>query len=433
MSDAALFSAFMDNLVVSNSDDISTKYGSITTRLNKDFWDSDSEVAHTLQIGSYGRYTAIDGVSDLDMAFSVPKAKYEYYKGLGKDGPKAMLDEVKESLKKRYDKTRIRVDGQVVGVFFANYHVEVLPAYEDANGDFWHGDTNTGEFKLTRPRPEIAAVNLLNAEVNGNLKDCCRMLRQWKNQVGVGIGGLLIDTLAYNFFAEHDDYHGGTYRDYPQMLVSLFVYLGGLDEQDYWMAPGSNQRVKCKAKFQSKARKAAARCQEAIDAKSESQKVKLWKRVFGRKFPSATVTTIAAESVRVDLALSYDQEQFVEESFSVDVRYNLEIEAELREGTYILDRLRQALRRRERVPAGRHMRFYVADCDVPRPYAIAWKVRNQGQVAIDRQMLRGEITFDKDGLEQKYETADFSGEHYVEAYAIKDGVCVARGKIKVPI
>jgi hypothetical protein len=434
MSDASLFSDFMSNLIVSNADDISIKYCNITARLNKDFWDSDSDTAHTLQIGSYGRYTAIDGVSDLDMAFAIPKSKFEHYKGLGTNGPKTMLDDVKDSLKKRYgEKTKIKVDGQIVGVFFSNYHVEVLPAYEDSDGNFTHGDTNTGGWKLTKPRPEIKAVNDLNTQTNGNLKDSCRMLRQWKNQVGIGIGGLLIDTLTYNYFNEHDDYDNATYKDYPKMLVSLLTYLGGLDEQDHWLAPGSNQRVKCKAKFQAKARKAAARCQEAVDATSESEKIKLWKKVFGRKFPSMGTTTAAMESVQKAMNLSFDQEEFIEERFSVDIRYDIEVEAELREGTHVSDRLRQALRRRERVPVGRHLRFYVVDCEVPQPYAIAWKVRNQGQIAIDRKMLRGEITFDKDGLEQKYETANFGGDHYVEVYAIKDGVCVARSKVKVPI
>lgn len=163
MSNASLFSQFRDNIAVSNAADISTKYANITTRLNKDFWDSDSDTAHTLQIGSYGRRTAIDGVSDLDMAFSIPKAKFDHYKSLGSDGPKAMLDAVKASLRKRYDNgTKIRVDGQVVGVFFSNYHVEVLPAYEDSDGNFTHGDTNTGTWKLTKPRPEIEAVHRLD-------------------------------------------------------------------------------------------------------------------------------------------------------------------------------------------------------------------------------------------------------------------------------
>lgn len=433
MSDASLFSQFRDNIAVSNAADISTKYCNITTRLNKDFWDTDSDTAHTLQIGSYGRHTAIDGISDLDMAFAIPKTKFDHYKSLGADGPKKMLNDVKDSLRKRYDNgTKIKVDGQVVGVFFSNYHVEVLPAYEDADGHFTHGDTNTGEWKLTKPRPEIRAVNDLNGQTNGNLKNACKMVRAWRNQVGLKMGGLLIDTLVYNFFNEHDDYDNATFKDYPKMFVSLFSYLGGLDEQEYWYAPGSNQRVKCKSKFQPKAKKAARRCQEAVDETEENKKIKHWKKVFGRKFPNETIAAESAQKTAA-LVLSFDREQFIEDSVPVDVRYELTIEGEVRQGNAVLDRIRQALRRREAVPLGRHLRFYVSDCDVPEPYAVMWKVRNQGQIAVDRKMLRGEITFDKDSLKQRFETSDFSGNHYVEAYAIKDGVCVARGRLKVPL
>lgn len=432
MSDASLFSQFRDNIAVSNAADISTKYGNITTRLNKDFWDTDSDIAHTLQIGSYGRRTAIDGISDLDMAFSIPKAKFDYYKGLGADGPKTMLDDVKISLRKRYDNgTKIKVDGQVVGVFFSNYHVEVLPAYEDADGNFTHGDTNTGKWKLTKPRPEIGAVNKLNSETNWNLKNACKMLRAWRNHVGLKMGGLLIDTLVYNFFDENNNYDEATFKDYPSMFSDLFTYLGELDEQEYWWAPGSNQRVKCKSKFQPKAKKAAKRCKEAIDETAESKRIKIWKKVFGRKFPSEPATRAAFEGAA--LSLSFDHEEFIEDRFPVDVRYHLEIEADVSVGNKVLDRIRQALRRKERIPLGRHLRFYVSECDVPEPYTVWWKVRNQGQTAIDRKMLRGEITRDADDLRQKYETTDFSGDHYAEAYVVKDGVCVARGKLKVPL
>lgn len=433
MSAALLFSKFRDNIAVTNAGDISTKYCNITTRLNKDFWGTDSDTAHTLQIGSYGRHTAIDGISDLDMAFAIPKAKFDHYKSLGADGPRTMLDDVKNSLRKRYDSgTKIKVDGQVVGVFFSNYHVEVLPAYEDADGNFTHGDTNTGQWKLTKPRPEIQAVNDLNGRTSRNLKDSCKMVRAWRNQVGLTMGGLLIDTLVYNFFNENEEYDAATFKDYPRMLVSLFSYLGGLAEQEYWYAPGSRQRVKCKSKFQPKAKKAARRCQDAVDETEEHKKIKHWKKVFGKKFPGAI---ISADSVQKSaaLVLCFDREQFIEDSVPVDVRYEMTIEGEVRQGNAVLERIRQALRRREAVPLGRHLRFYVADCDVPEPYAVMWKVRNQGQTAVDRKMLRGEITWDKDSLRQRYETSDFSGNHYVEAYAIKDGVCVARGRLKVPL
>jgi tRNA nucleotidyltransferase (CCA-adding enzyme) len=74
-----LFSQFRSNLSVQNAGEISTSYANITTRLNKDFWDQDSDVYHRRQIGSYGRQTAIHGISDLDMAFELPWELYEKY------------------------------------------------------------------------------------------------------------------------------------------------------------------------------------------------------------------------------------------------------------------------------------------------------------------------------------------------------------------
>lgn len=124
---------------------------------------------------------------------------------------------------------------------------------------------------------------------------------------------------------------------------------------------------------------------------------------------------------------------FIEDSVPVDIRHSIEIKGEVRTGNAVQDKIRQALRRKEQVPIGRHLRFFASECDAHKPYGIWWKVRNQGQISIYRKMLRGEITPDKDGLEQKYETADFGGDHYVEVYAVKDGVCVARGRLKVPL
>lgn len=426
MSEASLFRDFRQNLSIKNSDDISTKYCNITARLNLDFWDTDSDTVHSLQIGSYGRRTAIDGVSDLDMVFELPIENFDRYKKLQGNGPSAMLQEVRESLLKRYPKSDVRADGQVVGIFFSTYHVEVLPAFLDENGDYIHGDTNNGgSWKTTKPRPEIEAVRVLDNDTNGNLKDVCRMLRAWRNHVGAGIGGLLIDTFAYNFFVERD-YKEATYNDYPKLFVSLFDYLADLPEQDYWMAPGSGQRVKCNTKFQTKARRAAIRCQEAIDQDDENNKAKIWRKVFGKNFPEVEITEKAAGTSQ------YDNEEFIENRFPVDIRYNISLECDIREGLTIRDLLQHKLRRRERVPIGRSLRFHITFCDVPGNYAVWWKVRNQGHEAERRHQLRGEITHDKGRMEIT-ERSDFQGDHYVEAYAVKDGVCVAREHIKVPI
>ena len=64
----------MENLVqkhgevISNdiSSKISLRYHTITKAVNREFWNSSSDVLHSLYVGSYGRGTAID-VSDVDI------------------------------------------------------------------------------------------------------------------------------------------------------------------------------------------------------------------------------------------------------------------------------------------------------------------------------------------------------------------------------
>jgi len=430
MSAATLYSTFRDNLKVANAADISTKYNNITTRLNLDFWDLDSNVQHTLQIGSYGRHTAINGISDLDMVFELPLENLERYKNLSGNGPSAMLQEVRDSLLNRYPKSDVVADGQIVGVNFTGYRVEILPAFKDVNGDYIHGDTNNGgTWKTTMPRPEIKAVNDLDTTINGNLKIACKMLRAWKNKMGVGIGGLLIDTLAYNFFNQTDDYDDATYKDYPALCVSLFSHLANLPDQDYWMAPGSKQRVRRKANFQAKAKKAAKRCQSAVDETTERKQADLWRQVFGRQFPKAAEVALekAAE------ATGYrDPEQFIEDRYPVDICYTIGLECDELDGAKFVVQLRTRLRQLEWVPFGRRLRFYIARHDIRGPFEVFWKVRNRPTASKDMQRLRGELEADG-GANEKFETADFAGKHYVEAYAVQNGVCVARERIPVPI
>lgn len=52
---------------------VSCRYKRITRAVNGEFWDSQSEIEHTLQVGSYGRGTATSA-SDLDVLVSLPRA-----------------------------------------------------------------------------------------------------------------------------------------------------------------------------------------------------------------------------------------------------------------------------------------------------------------------------------------------------------------------
>ena len=71
MGVAENFRAFRDAYVLPQEimASISARYKRITRQLNTDFWNTDSETAHSLYIGSYGRDTAARGVSDIDIYF----------------------------------------------------------------------------------------------------------------------------------------------------------------------------------------------------------------------------------------------------------------------------------------------------------------------------------------------------------------------------
>ena len=84
------------------------------------------------------------------------------------------------------------------------------------------------------------------------------------------------------------------------------------------------------------------------------------------------------------------------------------------------------------LPRERSLLFKVTYCSVPEPYELKWKVLNQGDEAKRRDTIRGQIV-DDDGSRENCETTDFHGNHYVECYAVKDGIVVARAHIDVPI
>jgi hypothetical protein len=144
------------------------------------------------------------------------------------------------------------------------------------------------------------------------------MVCAWKNSHGVSMSGMLIDTLVYSFFGQHQEFNSVAYASYDQLFATFFAYLGGLDHQEYWAAPGSGQRVHATGKFQTKAKKAATKCQEALDEESETKKAKLWREVFGRLFPLAQAQqqkALATESVDATRAAG---EQFIEDLYPVD-------------------------------------------------------------------------------------------------------------------
>lgn len=289
---AEWFSTFCANIQVQDGGTISTRYKNITRRLNSDYWTTTSDTAHSLYVGSYGRNTAIQGISDLDMIFQLPYSVYEQYNNYSGNGQSALLNAVKTSIEKTYSTTSIRADGQVILVPFNDgITFEVVPAFINKDDSFTYPDSNNGgRWRTTNPKPEIEAIRARNAVCNGNLILLCRMMRSWKNKWNVPIGGLLIDTLAHQFIESYT-YRDKSYLYYDFFCRDFFKWMAEQDEnQEYWKAPGSGQYVYGKGLFQYKANRCynislEAIAHETASPKQEWSAKQKWRDIFGNSFP----------------------------------------------------------------------------------------------------------------------------------------------------
>ena len=291
MSVSDWFRTFCSSLAVTNRESIARRYRAITRRLNTDFWSTTSEISHSLYVGSYGRNTAISGFSDLDMIFQLPYSMYQRYNNYFGNGQSALLQTVRNSIKTTYSATSIGADGQVIIIPFTDgITFEVVPAFINKDDSYTFPDANSGgSWKTTNPKPEIQAIRDRNAFCNNNLIPLCRMLRAWKNNWGVPIGGLLIDTLAHQFIIGWK-YKDKSYFYYDFMSRDIFLHMAEQDrEQAYWRAPGSGQYVYGKGLFQYRAKRCYNLSLEAINYETNNQywsAKRKWRDIFGTSFPS---------------------------------------------------------------------------------------------------------------------------------------------------
>ena len=432
MNTAEIFQEFLVNIKIAEdkATTISDRYGKITKAMNKYFRDTESTTANSLQVGSYGRYTGIKGISDLDMLYIVPDSKWSDYNKSG--GQTKLLEDTKEAIEKKYHASDIKVDRCVVTVSFSDgSHIDVQPVFEIEDQDYKYPDTyNGGTWKITKPRKEMDAMVEAEPNKNKNLRRLCKMARSWKNKHGVCMGGLLIDTLAYNFLNSTTYFDTKSFVYYDEMSRDFFKYLYDQpkDQKEYG-ALGSKQRVKVKKSFRRKSKKAYDLACKAIDATSDKTKHNRWRDIYGNDFPKYQNEESEAKSLNLSYA---SNEEFIENLFPIDIRYNLEIDCEVKQNGFREGLLSEYLRKKYPLLTGKSLRFFISDVNIAPPYIVKWKVTNRGDEAIKRNCIRGQITNDY-GNQQVIETTNFKGEHFVECYIIKNNIVVAKDSIDVPI
>ncbi|MGP1276361.1 MAG: SMODS domain-containing nucleotidyltransferase [Caulobacterales bacterium] len=423
------FKIFLGNIKIDNDATISARYGEITSALNRTFRDTESKTANSLQVGSYGRWTAIKGVSDLDMIYIVPAGAWDTYKA---GGQSALLRATSKAISDRYPRTTVKVDRLVVQVVYKDFQIEVMPAFRQEDGSFKYPDTaNGGSWKITKPQAELDEIKAANDRKNRNLRRLCKIARAWKNKHGVPMSGLLIDTLAYNFLENTNEYDEKSYLYYDHMCRDFFKFLSEQPNQSEYAALGSRQRVRVKKRFEKKAKEAYELALKAIEANGQANERQKWRDIFGNAYPQPEANRVqeAAYSAKG----FRETEEFVEDRFPIDIRHSMRIDCRISQNGWQPTQLSDLLAKKAIILRQKTLHFYVANPkELPSGVEIYWKVLNRGEEAERLDKIRGEITRDRGSWEQP-ETSDFRGEHLVECYAVLNGTVVARDSILVPI
>lgn len=424
------FKTFCDNIKLNNLSDMETTAGEIAKKLNSYYYDLDKDTeSHLYIVGSVGRKTAIKNSSDLDIIFDLPNDVFKKFNDYETNGQSALLQEIKKVLKERYPRTDISGDGQVVVVNFNNYTVELVPGFKQADERFKYPDTNDGgNWKYTDPLSEQNECSKSETLSDNKFYDFCHIIRAWKNNIGFKFGGLLIDTLVYNCFKENDFFE--EFEDYYDIFKILLNFIKNQNkDQTYWYAVGSNQKVynSNNGKFVAKAKKAYNKILKAEENNDDLNDA--LREILGTDFPMGKSEQRSETCAFADRRFEYTEE-FIENLFLVDIRYDLSIECNVSQDGWRPTLLKNLLKT-NRLRKNKKLDFFIDSTDCKSPYEIYWKVRNVGRVAEERNCIRGQIY--KTNKMHQYEHTDFQGEHFVECYLVKNNICVAKAHIEVPI
>ncbi len=167
---------------------------------------------------------------------------------------------------------------------------------------------------------------------------------------------------------------------------------------------------------------------------TQTDAIQAWYGFFNHEFWNESTTKSEYNTLqpfKKAVCSFVDNEQFIEDMFPVNLIYSCKISCFVSGNGWRPTPIGQFLSLLKRyLPHRFEIRCTMEYTNCPWPYKIFWKVRNVGVEAEKRDMLRGQI-YEKG--KTIVEHSNFFGKHYIECYIIKNGVCVARDKVDIPI
>jgi hypothetical protein len=321
--------------------------------------------------------------------------------------------------------------------YAGDFHMDVVP-YLERHDERYITNRSDNVFELTHPEGFNTWLDEQNRLTSGRLVKVVRLLkylRDYKNNFTVKsviltilVGGRVSGAALLA--------NPNRYQDLPTAFVNLLEDLNAYLQANPVIpiiadpsCPTENFNHRINQDQYTNLRKwvktYAEWARDAYDEPDVAQSYTKWRKLLGEKFGTFETAALKESAAHRGVSGVTDTEEYVEDKFQVAVNpaYRIRIQARTvkRDGfrNYTLSAWGN------KVAKNRQLRFSIRSSNVLEPYELWWKVRNTGREAIARNMIRGQIVRDT-GSGTRSEPATFRGNHYVEVYAVKNGVVVAK-------
>lgn len=429
------FNAFLRDHVNLNQTRVDTLQSRVTALADFLVEDSDIAAIVTEELkpqGSFAHKTIIRPLqgNDFDADVLLPMEEQSDWKA------KKYTVELQKALEAsaRYaGKTTLK--RRCVTITFANdFHIDVVPFITRSDGQTYITHRLDDQFLRCDPTAFTSWVAEKARSTNGHLTRAVRLIKYLRDRSSIHIPSVVLTALL----AERVRSFGGSseYRTVASTLVELTEalndYIGPMTSRP-WVDDRTGQNLADRltesgfANLQSQVKTWARKMRSALDSEPEDS-VAAWQAIFGEGFGATQAEkAVVGSTTRATFEKQpAPGEQFLDRDFGIpvnlDPHYSVRVVGRAAARAAGTGRMRPIGANGNHVRIGRRLSFTVENCTVPEPYEIYWKVRNAGPDAAERNMFRGQII---SGGSRITETSDFAGNHWVEAWIVKDGVAVA--------
>lgn len=317
--------------------------------------------------------------------------------------------------------------------YVGDFHIDIVPIVK-RNDNYYIINKSNNSFEKTNPIEYTSWLMEKNRYSRYQLKKVIRLFKYMRDiKQTFTIKSILLNTMLaerVNFYDLDSDYKNlptafktiiNRLNDYLQANYYMpHIYNPTMPEEDFMRNWTQDQYLNFRNRIESLTEKT----NEAYNETDPKKSIKKWKKVFGEKFPDFVRS---AELKHIDENYTA-MEEFIDSKFNgVSLDYDLKISCTIKGQPGIRDMLLQY------VPVllpKKILEFKVEYTNVPEPYEIWWKVKNEGRIAKEADQLRGTIF---KGSKSLTEHTKFKGNHFVECYIVKNSICVAMDRVDVPI